>query len=669
VSHELRTPLTLSLLPLQQLLARGDLEPWIATRLAVVRDNQLRLLKLINELLDFSRLEAGRGTALYRRFDVGRALRYYLGTLEAAAEERRLRLELRLPEEAVELYVDSEKFEKIVMNLLSNAYKFTPDGGAVIVSVEQANEVVRIAVEDTGVGIPRDELERIFERFSQVDSSARRRYAGTGIGLALVKEFMKLHGGDVTVESELGRGSRFLLHFPRGNAHLDPGCIAADVVAQEAMEVHPEELVAFTRDRVVVVERTAAPGSAGESPVSMPAAGGPRHRVMVVDDLPAMRQMIASFLEPYYDVTVASDGQEALALAQSVVPDLIVSDVMMPQMTGYELCAALRQRPGPLASVPVILVTARAEMTLKLEGLQHGADDYLIKPFNAEELMARIRNLIKVRSQERQLAQTLAELARKEQALREDLEQAYRFQQSMLPQIASSPRRGLHVAALYRPAYIVGGDIFDVCMLGPDRVRVFIADATGHGVQASLRTMVIKSTYDRLKSQCTRPVELLDALNQEILRSGRAEICFSAVCFDLVVREDGGLLRYSSAGHPPIICVAGGSERLLAHRTSILGHSPQIRLAEGETMLEPGARVFGYTDGLCEQQNARGRLFGERRLVRSLADADVSLEETVERAVVTVQQFADKTVLDDDVSLVALEMTRAGTEPAAPVRG
>jgi two-component system, sensor histidine kinase ChiS len=425
VSHELRTPLTLSIGPLEEVLkpsnalSAGDRNQYLRT----VHANQLRLLKLINNLLDFAKLEAGKMTLAYQPQNIAESLRFYVGTFQAAARGRRLVMDVVVATAGeTTLYVDHDKFENIIVNLLSNAFKFTPDGGRITVSVRESinkdarsrpasagaslesinKDALAIDVTDTGIGIPPGSLAAIFDRFSQVDSSERRRYEGTGIGLAMVKELVALHGGTVTVASEPGVGSTFTVVLPRGKAHLDPSTIRSEDAAQIGAVAahHLIDVVARDEDDADIDEDDALGG-----------AGVIAARVLVVDDLPEMRRFIATVLrERGHRVTLARDGREGLAKAAALLPDLVISDVMMPGMTGYELCAAMKSDGGPLSHIPVILLSAKAEMAGKLEGLAHGADDYLVKPFSAAELNSRSENLIRNRRQERELAESLDRL-------------------------------------------------------------------------------------------------------------------------------------------------------------------------------------------------------------------------------------------------------------------
>ncbi len=421
VSHEIRTPLTLSIGPLEMLLENKDLQDEFRHHLEVIHLNQLRLLKLINSILDLSKLDSGKMTVHFAEYDIIQTIRSHAASIESAVLSRKISLILEIPDHVVNVYVDLDKFENILLNLLSNAFKFTPDGGCITISLAETSEDVEIHIRDTGIGIPETEQERIFERFSQVDDTETRAFSGTGIGLAIVKEFVELHKGSIKVQSKPGCGSVFILRFLKGCAHLDENLIvqpsfttaralrASDIVAFKSADVSSgkSSFEVFDDDSTedTVVEEFSIIRDCNCGPIPEPDTEKPL--VLVVDDTDEMRDYIMSVLKPYYRLVGAKNGLLGYKAACKLHPALIVSDVMMPVMSGYELCEKIKSSAGELKHIPVLLVTAKAETTMKLQGLKCGADDYLIKPFNREEITARVANLIKLRNQEIMLARTL----------------------------------------------------------------------------------------------------------------------------------------------------------------------------------------------------------------------------------------------------------------------
>jgi signal transduction histidine kinase len=387
VSHEFRTPLTLMLGPLEDLLAsvHGPLPHGAARAVTLAHSNSLRLLKLVNSLLDFARIESGRIEASYEATDLSAATAELASVFRSAVERAGLTLIVDCEPLAEAVYVDRDMWEKIVLNLLSNAFKFTFEG-EIEVRLRARGDRVELTVRDTGVGIAADDLPKMFQRFRRVRQSRSRTHEGSGIGLALVRELVKIHGGEIGLESREGQGTTFTVSLPTGKRHLPTDRIGlprqlsttrtgAQPFLEEAQRSLPDE-----PERAPV--RTAA------EPV--PAAGSAaRSTILLADDNADMRDYLRRLLERHYDVVAVGDGQEALDAIGERVPDLVLTDVMMPRLDGSGLLAAIRA-DARTRSVPVIMLSARAGEEARIEGLGAGADDYLVKPFSARELLARV---------------------------------------------------------------------------------------------------------------------------------------------------------------------------------------------------------------------------------------------------------------------------------------
>jgi PAS domain S-box-containing protein len=380
VSHELRTPLTLLLGPAEDALADHEhpLEPTQRRRMEVVQRNGERLLKLVNTLLDFSRLESGRVEATYEPLDLDRYTVELASMFESAYERAGLRLTIESAPLRERPFVDREMWSKIVMNLLSNALKATFQGG-VTVRLRDAGEAVELEIADTGVGIPPPELGKLFERFHRVNGAQLRSHEGSGVGLALVAELARLHGGSVTVESEVGTGSTFRVRIPLGKEHLD-----GDRVLDRVVDDIPE-IARFGSGYLAEALRWL-----GADVPTEPASDDDRTSVLVVDDNADMREYVHDLLAGEYAVRTAPNGVVALASIRADPPDLVLTDVMMPELDGFGLLAAIRADPE-IAHLPVVMLSARSGDESTIEGLEAGADDYLVKPFAARELLARVR--------------------------------------------------------------------------------------------------------------------------------------------------------------------------------------------------------------------------------------------------------------------------------------
>ena len=399
VSHEFRTPLTLILGPLDDALAdqAEPLGPAQRRRIDVTHRNALRLLKLVNSLLDFSRIEAGRVQATYAPTDLARLTADLASVFESAMTKGGLAYELDLQDPGEPVWVDRDMWEKIVFNLLSNAFKFTL-AGSVQVSLRRHEGMARLSVRDTGSGIPEAELPRVFERFHRIEGTPGRTFEGTGIGLALIQELVRLHGGAIAVHSVLGEGTRFDVDIPFGHAHLPEDRLAgadaadgADLPAQNARRMGAafvEEALRWLPDEQAPVAPRQAAGTLLQPTAQLP-------RILIADDNNDMRAYLKALLDPHAEVAVCADGEAAFAALLRDPPDLLLSDVMMPRLDGFGLIARVRATPA-VRHLPIMLLSARAGEEAKVEGLQAGADDYLVKPFAAGELLARVQRQVEL---------------------------------------------------------------------------------------------------------------------------------------------------------------------------------------------------------------------------------------------------------------------------------
>jgi PAS domain S-box-containing protein len=442
VSHEFRTPVTLLLAPLEDTLTqtRSSLSEADRERLGVAHRNALRLLKLVNMLLEFSRIEAGRVQAVGSPTDLAAFTADLASMFSAPIERAGLRMTVDCPPLQQPVVVDREMWEKIVLNLLSNAFKFTQEG-EIIVSLRQVGQEAVLSVRDTGVGIPEEELPKLFQRFHQVRGVRGRSIEGTGLGLALVQELVKLHGGSIRVESTHGRGSTFLVSVPLVSAPP-----AADREAERAGSALPStaagpyvaEAVRWLPDSDLVGADARSAATLDGRPTSRSACHGQqdeqgpvaRPRVLIADDQDDMRQYLGRLLGETYEVEEVADGKEALEIARERPPDLLLADVMMPGMSGFDLLRELRgdQRTR---TVPVVLLSAQAGEESRLEGLAAGADDYLVKPFSARELLARVGTHL-------EMARVRHEAALRENELRDEVRQAQEHAATILESITDA---------------------------------------------------------------------------------------------------------------------------------------------------------------------------------------------------------------------------------------
>jgi response regulator RpfG family c-di-GMP phosphodiesterase/signal transduction histidine kinase len=402
ISHEVRTPLASIIGPIQSLYL-GDAGPFPPEQQGLLEStyrNSLKLLDLINQMLDFSKIEAGKMPLFLKTTDLGARLRDTVATFKEMAERKGLELRFRTKGDVPPVDIDEPKFERVVTNLVRNAIKFT-ERGSIDITLESVEGRIRVAVEDTGIGIPPEQLPSIFERFRQIDGSSTRRYEGTGIGLAIVKEYVELMRGEISVESQVGRGTRFLVEIPTNLAELVPEAM----VDRRAKEIrnrdvrHPIErktdLGGVSTGELAWMDKPpdegdkADPGASSIRPID--------DRIVLAEDNADLRAYLRMMLTKYgHEVVSVADGAEAWAVIKRDPPDVVVADIMMPRMDGYELLRNIRGTRASMA-VPVILITAKPGLDAKLMGLEYGADAYLNKPVSIRELDARIRNLVSIR--------------------------------------------------------------------------------------------------------------------------------------------------------------------------------------------------------------------------------------------------------------------------------
>ena len=402
VSHEFRTPLTLMLGPAADLLDEGGLSESVRNRVEILHRNALRLQRLVNSLLDFTRIEAGRSEAHFQATDLASLTSELASNFQPACQSAGLDLQIDCRALSRAVFVDRDMWEKIVLNLLSNAFKFTL-AGSISVTLHEDREGATLRVADTGTGISPEELPHVFKRFHRIAGARGRSHEGSGIGLALVQELTKLHGGTVCADSNFGSGTTFTVRLPFGHEHLPQDRVSRQskpVAATANPRIFVEEINGWNfEEELKGVEALPEISPAPTEARSLVASDRPF--VLLADDNTDMRQYVLRLLGTAYDSVAVGDGRAALAVIGKRRPDLVLSDVMMPNLDGYGLLKELRGNPRT-AGIPVIFLSARAGEHATVEGLAAGADDYLVKPFSARELMARVGSAItlaRVRSQ------------------------------------------------------------------------------------------------------------------------------------------------------------------------------------------------------------------------------------------------------------------------------
>ena len=396
ISHEFRTPLTLMIGPLESVIERKQDLPY--DQCAIALRNSRRLLRLVNQLLDLHRLDAGRMQASFRPCNLVQFVSQIVEAFRPYCDKKNIRLSTQLTR-CTSVYVDLEKFDKVLYNLLSNAMKFTEAGGNITIKVEPAGDHVRLQISDTGIGIKKEQVPHLFERFRQAEGSVNRSYEGSGLGLALVKELVELHGGQISVESVYSEGTTFTVWLQTGTSHLP---------VEQVLEVPTEMQVsrasvelADLEIELPVEEEEQGTGEPQIKVTGVPAS--PPSKVLVVDDNSDLRAYVSRILrQEGYQIQIARNGAEGFKVAQEYRPQLIVADLMMPEVSGLDMIRMIRETEE-LKGTPIILLTAKADEATRIEGTEQGADAYLSKPFNDRELLAEVRNLLALKANEQRV--------------------------------------------------------------------------------------------------------------------------------------------------------------------------------------------------------------------------------------------------------------------------
>ncbi len=628
ISHELRTPLTLIVGPIESARKRGQSLDEVT--MDMVMANGRRLQRLVSQLLDLQKLAAGKMEPSREALDLRGFLSRTIGAFAPYAEGRGIQMTGVLPDSLPLTLVDVDHLDKCIYNFLSNAIKFTGAGGSITLSAElvqsngNASRMIKIAVADTGTGIPPEKQAALFQRFGPSEVSLTREQEGTGLGLALVKELIGLYGGAVGVDSVPGQGSTFWLTLPPA----PEGTEAPAAVHQQSSTQIAVELGSV---RTMV-----------ETPPAVRPASGERskrrgRRVLLVDDNEDLRAYMAGiFTSEGYEVDTAADGEEGVDRVIAGAPDLIITDLMMPRVSGIELIHRVR-RIERFRTTPIILLTARADEQTRQEVRLAGADDYLAKPFHESELLSAARNLTALKS--------------KEAAFFREIERARAVQYGLLPDILPTPP-GMNLAAVYEPMEEIGGDFYDTVIFPDGKIGILIADVSGHGMTAAMIASMVKAVFVLLSPQISSPAELLLRMNEMLC--GKLADNFITCCYT-VVDPASRRIVFAKAGHPPPLFMRGGTARFLENPGRVLGSFRDSTYQNLEMNLEPGDRLFFFTDGMVECRNPEKEIYGEPRFLAAAETLVVQpvgfqLQEFMSR----LREFQGSPDPQDDVTLVGL---------------
>jgi len=633
-SHELRTPLNGIIGIAESLIdgATGILPPSTLKNLQMVVSSGRRLANLVNDILDFSKLKHKNLNLQLKPVGLQEITDIVLTINQPLITHKNLQLINAITPDLPPVYADENRLQQILYNLIGNAIKFTEQGTVKISAQIIAGQQLAITVADSGIGIPADQLDRIFESFEQVDGSAMRAYGGTGLGLAITKQLVELHGGHITVESTVGVGSQFTVILPICTEILES--------KQPTTSHHREEFV----QTLMTLPQEVEP-----STTSLDHSHKNQGQILIVDDEPINLQVLTNHLTVQgYAVTSTTSGWETLnLLAEGFRPDLILLDVMMPKMTGYEVLRFVRDQ-YQANELPVMLLTAKNQVSDLVTGLELGANDYLVKPFSKDELLARIKTHISLKNLEKENLRLNAEL-----------EIARKLQQMLLPKEAElSEINELEIAGFMEPAEEVGGDYYDIFAYERG-VQIGIGDVTGHGLESSALAIMTQTAIRTLvDSGETNQSKILNAVNRTLYNN--MQRMSSDKNLSLALLDYQPNLLTLTGQHENVIVVRNGHIDLID--TIDLGFPIGLEkdvsafIAEKEIQLNSRDVVILYTDGITEAENAEGELYGLERFCAVIADHWQYSASDIRKAVIEdVRTFTAEQRMFDDMTIVVLK--------------
>ncbi len=608
-THELRTPLhgIMGLAESMETGSMGELNARQKENLELIRTSAARLNGLVNSILDFSKLRAGRADLFIEELSVGDLAASALSLLMPAAKEKGLELRSEIgPMPSIK--ADRNRIYQIIFNLLGNAIKFT-DAGSVVLRATAGNGSVRVEVADTGPGIAPEDLDRIWSPFTQVENPETRHTVGTGLGLAITRHLVELHGGRIWAESAPGKGSVFCFDLP-----LEPPAAGISRVSPAGDIAKPLEAAAFVPAKESFTFVTAS------NPDKAVAT------LLAVDDDPVNLRVLENLCaESSYKLITTAAGPAALDILKRTEIDLVLLDLMLPGMSGYEVCQRIREMEMG-RYIPVIMVTALDQTGHMARGFKTGANDYITKPFNRHELVMRIENQLAIKQmldmektvvnglrkekdalagmfqRSVDLKESALQMAEWENIIREDLSIARAFQMKLMTNPGKIP--GFESNVTYLPLMDIGGDVYDIFEFSPGVVRVFLADATGHGITASLNTVKILTEYATIKEVIETPAAIITFLNRRFMKSaGSNPIVFACAIAD--INEKSGTATIATAGLPSQYILRDGKVTAIEPMNPIIGLSDKVEFHEASYHFTKGDMLFLSTDGLQEMEEAR----------------------------------------------------------------
>jgi signal transduction histidine kinase/serine phosphatase RsbU (regulator of sigma subunit) len=640
-SHELRTPLNGIIGIAESLIdgATGQLTDKTKTNLVMIVGSGKRLATLVNDILDFSQLKHKTLELQLKPIGLREIVDIVLALSQSSVVNKPVQLVNTIPGDLPPAQADENRLQQILYNLIGNAIKFT-DSGTVEISATVVNQHLEMVVSDTGIGVPEDKLERIFKSFEQAEGSTARKYGGTGLGLAVTKQLVQLHGGKIWVKSTVDQGSQFFLTLPIAEGESSQLSVNSLSLVQS---IFPVEVTLSTSDKVK-------------------ATSGKQLNILIVDDEPVNLQVLNNYLSlQNYHITQATSGQESLSLIEEgLKPDAILLDVMMPKMTGYTVTKKIRER-WKADEVPILLLTAKNQVADLVVGFESGANDYLTKPISKDELLARLKTHLQLKK----LKEKTLHLALENERMKAEIEVTHRIQKMILPKEEELDQLpNLEIAGFMEPADEVGGDYYDVIQHN-GRVLIGIGDVTGHGLESGMLMLMAQAGIRTLlENEEQDAVKFLNSLNGMIFKNAqeRLEVDKNLTLSLLEYQpaaQTGGVLRISGH-HEDIIVVRNGHlERIdtgdLGFQVGFVDDIAEF-VAQIEVTLNTGDLVILYTDGITEAENQERKEYGIKRLCEVVEQNWQQSVKGIRQAVIDdVRQYIGQQKVFDDITLVVFK--------------
>ncbi len=634
-SHELRTPLSGIIGLAESLLegSGGELSAGAARNLSLIASSGRRLASLVNDILDYSRLKHRDIVLNNRPVDLFSLADVVIELTAPLASQSSLKVENRLPENFAAVWGDEERICQVLINLVGNAIKFS-DSGTVAITAEygegDGSGMAVVSVSDSGIGIPESMFEDIFQPYEQVDDPNVIRFGGTGIGLAITKKLVELHGGSINVKSSLGVGSTFYFTLPLSGEKAPRA---------ETLKQRPVIAQAYAEE---IIEEFGIVESESNNPSS-------RTEILAVDDDPVNLQLLSDILGlAGFHVRKCVNGKAAIDLIDSGYrPAIVLMDLMMPGMSGYEATRRIREK-YKLTEMPVMLITAKGQSSDIVAGLEAGANEYIMKPFDSRILMARVSTLLSLRNSDSEIRRLVS--------IDQELAIARRIQQSTIPKTLPVVK-GIKTAARYVPIEGIGGDFYDIHELEDGSIAVLLTDVSGHGLPSALVASMVKMVFCMQKVIASRPSEFLERMNDILIDN--IENSFLTASY-IYLNSDRNRMVCSNAGHVPLLLLREGSEEIVSIKPSgrLIGWSKGLAVKEEEIEVRSGDRIVMYTDGIIECFSQDKVLYDTWRFNDFiLRNRRLGCDDFVDELIYELQGWAGgNNSFEDDLTIVVIDI-------------